>query len=134
MINREKVIRMTKMASYEAHGGKKDKAAACYFRSDYIGMQVLLSLVVITVAFLAGFGAYVVFHFTEVMENIYSMDMSGTARRLLTLYFVLAALYMAATYAVYAVRYAKARKRLALFEEYLDCLERTEEEDDTERN
>lgn len=30
MINQEKVLRMTKMASYEAKTGKKDKAAASY--------------------------------------------------------------------------------------------------------
>ena len=37
MINQEKVLRMTKMASYEEHGGRKDRAVVGYFRSDYIG-------------------------------------------------------------------------------------------------
>lgn len=131
MINQEKVLRMTKMASYEAKTGKKDKAAASYFRSDYIGMQMIISLVTVTAVFLAGLGAYVVFHFTEFMENIYSMDLAGTARHILLLYATVAGVYLAVTYAVYAVRYAKAKKRLNLYIEYLDCLE--EGADDTER-
>lgn len=130
MINQEKVLRMTKMASYEAKTGRKDKAAASYFRSDYIGMQMIISLVTVTVVFLAGLGAYVIFYFEEVMENIYSMDLAGVARHILFLYAAAAGIYLAATYAVYAVRYAKAKKRLNLYIEYLDCLE---EDDDTER-
>ena len=85
MINQEKVLRMTKMASYEEHGGRKDRAVVGYFRSDYIGKQTIISLIVITAAFLAGLGAYLVFHFSEVMGNIYSMDLVGTAKKILTL-------------------------------------------------
>lgn len=123
MINQEKVLRITKMASYEAKTGKKDKAAASYFRGDYIGMQMILSLVIVTVVFLAGLGAYVIFNFTEVMENVYSIDMVATAKHIIFLYAVVAGIYLAVTYAVYAVRYAKAKKRLNLYLEYLDCLE-----------
>ncbi len=131
MINQEKVLRMTKMASYEAKTGKKDKAAAAYFRGDYIGMQLIISLVTVTAVFLAGLGAYVIFNFTEVMENIYSIDMAAAAKHILFLYAAVAGLYLAVTYGVYAVRYAKARKRLNLYLEYLDCLE--EGTDDMER-
>ena len=95
MINQEKVLRMTKMASYEEHGGRKDRAVVGYFRSDYIGKQTIISLIVITAAFLAGLGAYLVFHFSEVMGNIYSMDLVGTAKKILTLYLMAAVLYVA---------------------------------------
>ena len=108
MINQEKVLRMTKMASYEEHGGRKDRAVVGYFRSDYIGKQTIISLIVITAAFLAGLGAYLVFHFSEVMGNIYSMDLVGTAKKILTLYLMAAVLYVAVTYVIYTIRYAKA--------------------------
>ena len=128
MINQEKVLRMTKMASYEEHGGRKDRAVVGYFRSDYIGKQTIISLIVITAAFLAGLGAYLLFHFSEVMGNIYSMDLAGTAKKILTLYLVAAVLYV-----IYTVRYAKAKKRLQLFLEYLDCLDQDGEEETAER-
>ena len=121
MINQEKVLRMTKMASYEEHGGRKDRAVVGYFRSDYIGKQTIISLIVITAAFLAGLGAYLVFHFSEVMGNIYSI------------YLMAAVLYVAVTYVIYTIRYAKAKKRLQLFLEYLDCLDQDGEEETAER-
>ncbi|MFR1310305.1 MAG: hypothetical protein ACLSCO_16445 [Gallintestinimicrobium sp.] len=133
MINQEKVLRMTKMASYEEHGGRKDRAVVGYFRSDYIGKQTIISLIVITAAFLAGLGTYLLFHFSEVMGNIYSMDLVGTAKKILTLYLMAAVLYVAVTYVIYTVRYAKAKKRLQLFLEYLDCLDQDGEEETAER-
>ena len=114
MINQEKVLRMTKMASYEEHGGRKDRAVVGYFRSDYIGKQTIISLIVITAAFLAGLGAYLVFHFSEVMGNIYSMDLVGTAKKILTLYLMAAVLYVAVTYVIYTIRYAKSEEEAAV--------------------
>lgn len=43
MLNEEKVILMTQMASYEENEGKKNMAIGRYFRSDYIAIQVLKS-------------------------------------------------------------------------------------------
>ncbi len=44
MLNEEKVILMTQMASYEENEGKKNMAIGRYFRSDYIAIQVLKSI------------------------------------------------------------------------------------------
>lgn len=63
MINQEKVLRMTKMASYEEHGGRKDRAVVGYFRSDYIGKQTIISLIVITARSLPGWGHILYFIF-----------------------------------------------------------------------
>lgn len=129
MINEEKVLRMTKMASYEANEGKKDRAVAGYFRGDYIGMQLLISFLVITVAFLAVFAAYMGLNFEEVMTGIYSMDLVATGKRILMIYLIAVIVYLGATYAVYRLRYIKARRHLNVFLEYLDCLDEEEEEE-----
>ena len=130
MVNREKVLRMTKMASYEEHGGKKDMAVAGYFRNDYIGMQMIASFVVVTLAFLAAFGAWLCFNFTEVMESIYSMDLVSTGRSVLFLYLIALLGYLAATWVIYLIRYAKDRKGLNLLLEYLNDLDGKEEEEE----
>ena len=39
MLNKERVILMTKMASYEENEGRKDRAVMSYFRGDY-GVKV----------------------------------------------------------------------------------------------
>ena len=130
MVDREKVLRMTKMASYEEHGGKKDMAVAGYFRNDYIGMQLIISFVVVTFAFLAAFGAWLCFNFTEVMESIYSMDLVATGQKILFLYLIVLLSYLAVTWAIYLIRYAKARKRLNLFLAYRNDLDGKEEQEE----
>lgn len=130
MVNEEKVLRMTKMASYEAKEGKKDKAVAGYFKGDYIGMQLLISFLVITVAFLAAFAAYLGLNFEEVMANIYTMDLVEAGKRILRIYLAALIVYLCATWLVYRARYIRARKHLNVFMEYLNCLDDTEEEDE----
>lgn len=129
MVNEEKVLRMTKMASYEEAEGKKDRAVAGYFRGDYIGMQLLISFLVITAAFLAVFAAYLGLNSEEVMSDIYSMDLAAVGKQILIAYLATTAAYLGVTYAVYRVRYIKARKRLNVFLEYLNCLDDGEEEE-----
>ena len=70
MINEEKVILMTKMASYEGHEGKKDISITHYFRGDYIGFQVLKSVIAATISFLAVFAVYVLYHFEDFMQHL----------------------------------------------------------------
>ena len=36
MLNEERIILMTKMASYEANEGRRNVAIGRYFRSDYV--------------------------------------------------------------------------------------------------
>ena len=130
MLNEEKVLRMTKMASYESKGGKKDKAIAGYFKGDYIGMQMILSFLVVTIAFAVAIVAYLCVNFEEVMANIYTMDVAGLGKKIGFAYLAVLVVYLIVTYAIYLVRYVKARKRLNLFLEYLNCLDGEEEEDD----
>lgn len=128
MVNEEKVLRMTKMASYEAGEGKKDRAVAGYFRGDYIGMQLLISFLVITASFVAVAVAYLGLNFEEVMTDIYSIDLAAAGKQILLVYLLIVIVYLGVTYAVYRFRYIKARRHLNVFLEYLNCLDEEEEE------
>lgn len=121
---------MTKMASYEAKEGKRDKAVAGYFKGDYVGMQLLISFLVITAAFLAVLAAYLGLNFEEVMADIYSMDLVEAGKQILKYYLVVLVCYLGATWLIYRARYIRARKHLNVFLEYLNCLDDTEEEDE----
>ena len=65
MINEEKVIMMTKLASYESGEGKKDISILNYFRNDYIGFQLLKSVISATISFLAIFAVYAFYNFEQ---------------------------------------------------------------------
>ena len=51
MLSQERIKLMTKMAAYEENEGKKYMSIGSYFRSDYMGMQVIRSVICGTLAF-----------------------------------------------------------------------------------
>ena len=112
MLNEERIILMTKLASYEAGEGKKNTAIGKYFRSDYIGVQVIKSILSATIAFAIGFGLYILYDFETLMMDIYKMDLFVFAKNVLMIYFAVVAVYAVLTYVIYTYRYSKAKKSL----------------------
>lgn len=112
MLNAERIILMTQMASYEEHEGKANMTIGKYFRSDYIAIQVLKSALCATIAYIILFGLSILYDIETFMQDIYKMDLIAFARKVLTYYIVTVAAYCAVTYAVCSYRYAKARKSL----------------------
>lgn len=112
MLNEERIILMTKLASYEAGEGKKNTAIGKYFRSDYIGVQVIKSILCATIAFGIGFGLYILYDFENLMMDIYKMDLFIFAKNVLMIYFAVVAVYAVLTYVIYTYRYSKAKKSL----------------------
>ena len=79
MLNEERIILMTQMASYEENEGKKNEKIGNYFRSDYITIQVMKSVVYATVAYAACFALYILYDFETFMQNIYNIDLIAFA-------------------------------------------------------
>lgn len=122
MLNEERVILMTKMASYEEHEGRKSMKIGKYFRSDYIALQILKSIFCATVAFAFIFALLVFYDFEMFMQDIYNMDLVGFARTVLMYYGIVVVVYGVVSYLVCAYRYSKARKSLKLYQQNLKRL------------
>lgn len=115
MLNEERIILMTQMASYEANEGKKNVAIGSYFRSDYIGWQVLKSIISATIAFVVVFAMYIFYDFEIFMTEIYKMDLLEFAKNVLFLYLGTVGAYALISYGIYAVRYSRASKSLRAY-------------------
>lgn len=115
MLNEKRIILMTKMASYEANEGKKNVAIGSYFRSDYIGWQVLKSIISATIAFVVVFAVYIFYDFEVFMMDIYKMDLLAFAKQVLTMYLWTIGIYAVISYVVYTVRYNRAVKSLRVY-------------------
>lgn len=115
MLNEERIILMTKMASYEENEGKKNMAIGKYFRSDYITIQVLKSVVCATIAYAVCFALYIFYDFETFMQDIYKMDLVSFAKNVLLYYAVTVVIYGAISYGIYSYRYAKAKKSLKCY-------------------
>lgn len=112
MLNQERIILMTKMAAYEKKEAGKNVAIGNYFRSDYIGIQVLISVFCATIAFGIVLALYIFYDFETFMQNIYKMDLISFATNVLTYYGITVVTYGLIAYGVCSYRYAKAKKSL----------------------
>lgn len=112
MLSQERIKLMTKMAAYEENEGKKYMSIGSYFRSDYMGMQVIRSVICGTLAFFLLAGLYVYYHFETMMQDIYKMDLLLLGRRVLFYYIVFIAAYGVITYVIYSFRYSRAKRSL----------------------
>lgn len=115
MLNEERVILMTKMASYEEGEGKKSMSLGRYFRGDYISIQLLRAFFCSTIAYLLGFGLYVLYDFETLIADIYKMDLFVFAQNIIIWYAVFVVGYCVITYAICTYRYARAKKSLKLY-------------------
>ncbi len=115
MLNEDRIILMTKLASYEEREGKKYVAIGSYFRSDYLTVQVLKSVLSAALAFVIAFALYIFYDFEVFMQDIYKMDLIGFAQTVLIWFGVTVVGYGVLAYIVYSYRYAKAKKSLKCY-------------------
>ena len=71
MVNEDRIKLMTRMAAYEKEEHKKNKNIVSFFKSDYISMQMLKSVVSTTIAFGIIFSLYVLYDFEVFMKEIH---------------------------------------------------------------
>ena len=115
MLNEERVILMTRMTSFTQHEGKKDTEINQYFRSDYVGLQVLKSALCATVAYIILFISYMLLSFDKVMQSLYDMDLIAQGRKFLIYYIILVGGYSIVSYIIYSFRYARMRKNMKTY-------------------
>lgn len=115
MLNEERVILMTHMAAYEKGEGRKNVKIGNYFRSDYIAVQVLKSVICGTIAFWIIFALYIFYDFEVFMQDLYKIDLLAFAKRVLTNYAVSIVAYGLLTYIICTYRYVKAKNSLKCY-------------------
>ena len=117
MINKEKVVIMTKAAMEESRSGKRKRPAMDYFLEDYVGLQVVKGLIGVTLVYVllvAAWGLYTadVWMISYTVEQLFDMG-----RQLLLLYLVVLVMSAVILILVYSLRYYQA-KTMVKEEEY----------------
>ncbi len=116
MLNEEKVILMTKMAAFIDREGKKNDSINTYFKSDYIGFNIIKSAISATIVFAILVVTYVLCNIEMVLSNLYNTDnLLAIGRRFLIYYLLLVGVYSLVSYVVYSLRYSKMRKSMKAY-------------------
>ena len=107
---------MTKLASYEEHEGKKYLAVGRYFRSDYISLQLMKSLLSGTLAFCIMAGMAILYDLEGFMKNFYQTeDMIQLIKDVGVIYLIMIGVYMLISYVVAAYQYNRSRQSLKTY-------------------
>lgn len=128
MLNQEKVIAMTRMASYEEGKGKEHLRICSYFRSDYIGAAILKGAGAITITFVLVIACYIYYNFENFMENIYQMDMIGLAKTFGKYYLICLIIYVAISYIVAFIKYIIARSNVRKYKNNLKMIRKLQKD------
>ncbi len=128
MLNREKVIVMTRMASYEEGKGKEHLRICSYFRSDYIGAAILKAAAAVTITFVFAIAMYIYYNFEDFMENIYQMDMMSLVKAFGRYYLISLIVYVAISYIIAFVKYLIARSNVRKYKNNLKMTRKLQKE------
>lgn len=124
MINEQKIISMTKLASYEENVGKKDFEIIKRMKSDYISYNSFVTCFFASIAlfilFVADFGS----KFMENLAQFTDYDFVGEGIEYLTIWILLMAVYSFFSGRMYRKEFDNAEKRLKIYQKELRNLEK----------
>ena len=123
MVREENVKLMSKIAIYEKRRGKTDIPMSGYYKSDYVRMNVLKTIVMATVAFLIITATIVMYKLDYILANILKIDYGSLGMGILLIYGVWVFVYWLVARILYAVRYEKARPNIIDYNHKLKKLE-----------
>ncbi|MBQ9607360.1 MAG: hypothetical protein IJV16_09350, partial [Lachnospiraceae bacterium] len=69
-INGERVMLMTRMASFEDNEGKEAIRICNYFRSDYVCLNVVRAIVSATVSYFLILGLYIYYNIDRLLQEL----------------------------------------------------------------
>ncbi|WP_026506890.1 hypothetical protein [Butyrivibrio sp. MC2013] len=129
MVDEERVILMTRMAAFATREGRKDSKINEYFRSDYVGFEVVKSAISATIAFGVLFVVYLISDFEGLIGDFYNASFLDLGKTVLFFYLVTVVGYCFISYIVFSHRYARMRKRMKKYYKGLRKLRKMYERD-----
>ena len=119
MLSKKKIKIMFRMASYESGVGRKDLKIVKYYKTDYIRLNILKSVVCMTFEYVLILGLIVLYNFEELVKSAVTLPYYSIGIKMLGIYLLLLAFYVLVSIAVYSRQYDKARKRVQRYFRYL---------------
>ncbi|MFV0465929.1 MAG: hypothetical protein ACK5ML_07640 [Lachnospiraceae bacterium] len=130
MINEERVKEMTHMAVFEQKEGMKARPMEEYFRSDYIGKELIKSLISGTIAFAIMMVIGIVYKWEEFANSLQVVNIEQMLTKAVFMYLIFMFLYLTVTYIVYDYRYREGRKKVRQFYQRLKKVNQTYRNED----
>lgn len=134
MLNEDRIKLMTKMASYESKGGKKEIFISKFFRIDFVTFNMLKTAISTTIAFCLIVAMWIGYKAEFFLENIHKMDLFLLGKSLFKYYIILLLVYMVIAYFVYMVKYSNAKHGVKKYYGQLKRLSKLYEKEEYEND
>lgn len=115
MVNEERVKQLYKIAIYEQREEKEHYQTGLYYRSDYIGKEIVKSFFTGSIAYLIMVVLWVMSNLDLVMHQINTLEIIDTVVTAIILYVLFLTVYLFVTALVYYVRYKGSKKKLDVY-------------------
>lgn len=117
MVNEDRVKQLYKVAIYEQNEEKEHRQTGLYYRSDYIGKEIVKSFFSGSIAYVIMAALWVLSNWELVLHQINSLEIIQTVGTMFVLYGLFLVIYLLGTAVVYYYRYRRSKKRLDAYVE-----------------
>lgn len=119
MVNQDHVKQLYKIAIYEQTEEKEHRQIGQYYRSDYIGKEVIKSFLTGTIAYAIMLTLWVISNTALVLHQINTLEIIDTVVVAIVIYIVFLILYLFSTALVYYFRYKGNKDKVDAYVEDL---------------
>lgn len=130
MVNLERVKHQCQIAFYEQKEDKKNRQVGNYYRSDFIGKEIIKSIFTGTIAYAVMAVLWMMVNWDTVLDSVNDLSIVNIVFVMLLVYIGFIAVYLFVTYIVYGLRYIQSRKRMDGYKEHLKALNRIYEREE----
>lgn len=115
MLNIRKTRLMTKLAIYESKEGKQDIHLSKYYKTDYVRLQILKTIMSVTFGYLLLLLTVVIYKSEYLIEQAVNLDYRAIGTTVLVIYVVLLTVYIVGTIIGYSIQYDLSRGKLSKY-------------------
>jgi uncharacterized membrane protein YesL len=130
MVNVERVKEFYQMAVYDKREQARYRQMGEYYKSDYVGKELVRSVFTGTFAFLLIVALHLMGSIETVLNSLNDVEWMQSVVMLGLLYVCFMALYLFVTYLVYRMRYRNGRKQLRKYYGHLKHVNRVYEKEE----
>ncbi|BCJ96287.1 hypothetical protein acsn021_38560 [Anaerocolumna cellulosilytica] len=132
MLNDRKIRLMTKLALYEQKEGKEDIKMAKYFKTDYVRLQVLKTVISVTFGYALILLMIGLYHAEYIISKVVTFNFVRLGQYILGFYIIIMAIYITGAIIGYSLKYNNSRKYLSKYYKSLKRLSNIYREDITD--
>lgn len=133
MVDTEKTKLMTRLAIYEKHDGQEDISMAKYFKSDYVRMQLLKTILAVTFGYLLILSMIAIYYSEFLIENALKLRYGYLGMKILGYYMLMMVVYIVAVIIGYTIKYTVSHRRLGKYYKALSKVRKLTDEQERRR-